>query len=141
MYTFFLHLHSGIRWLILLAMIFVIVRSLIGTFSDKRYSKLDKTTAGISMGLIHFQLVLGCILYFFLSPITKDLSFAMNTSEERFWNIEHLVIMILAVVFAQIGQSKRKRIKNNSQRKFKIQFVFFSLSLLFMLWGIPWDRV
>ena len=111
MYTFFLHLHSGIRWLILLAMIFVIVRSLIGTFSDKRYSKLDKTTAGISMGLIHFQLVLGCILYFFLSPITKDLSFAMNTSEERFWNIEHLVIMILAVVFAQIGQSKRKKNK------------------------------
>jgi Na+-driven multidrug efflux pump len=109
-YSFTLHAHSGLRWLVLLLAIVLVVKSLAGLFGGGKYSKLDNVLSVSFVGTMHLQLLIGLILYFFLSPITdmafKDFGSAMKDSELRFWAVEHLVIMILAVGSAWFQQMK-----------------------------------
>lgn len=143
-YQFFLQTHSWLRWIALILVIVLVVKSIMGMTSKKGYQKIDNILAAAFVGSMHLQFLLGIILYFFLSPITtnamKNMKLAMKVGDIRFWVVEHLTIMILAIVLAQLGRSLSKKAKSNPQ-KFKRQLIFFGLSLLCMLAGIPWDRV
>ena len=142
-YYIFLQAHSGIRWLTLLLAFAVVIKSLIGLFGSKEYLKPDNILAASFVGFMHLQLIFGLILYF-ISPIVKnarmDFGAAMGDSELRFWAVEHLVIMILAIAAAQLGRTISKK-SENSGVKFKFQSIFFGVSLLLILLGIPWDRI
>jgi len=119
------------------------IKSLIGLFGKSEYAKLDNIFAASFVGTMHLQLLIGLILYIFLSPITasafSDFGAAMKNSELRFWAVEHITIMIAAVAMAQIGRSKSKKASDNS-KKFKLQVIFFGIALVLMLAGIPWGR-
>lgn len=140
MYTFLLHFHSGLRWLILLAVVFSVVKSLMSWISKGEYGKLDNIVAASFVGMMHLQLLTGLILYFFLSPWTSNFTFNMKDETARFWSVEHIALMILAVVFAQVGRSKSKKLDDEAA-KFKMQTIFFAISLLLMVAGIPWNRL
>jgi len=143
-YYIILQAHSGFRWLVLLLLVLVIIKSLIGLFGSKSYAKLDNILAASFVGLMHLQLLLGLVLYFFLSPLTaeafKNFGAAMKDGELRFWAVEHLILMLLAVVAAQVGRTISKKSEDSSV-KFRFQAIFFGLSLLLMLFAIPWDRM
>ena len=62
MYNFLLHAHSGLRYLVLLAAIIVIVKSVIGWLGNTSYSKFDRIIAPSYVGLMHLQLLLGLLL-------------------------------------------------------------------------------
>ncbi|WP_421897018.1 hypothetical protein [Marinoscillum sp.] len=143
-YTAFLHIHSTLRWVALALAIFVTVKSLMGLSGKSVFGKKDNIFAASFVGTMHLQLLLGLILYFFLSPITEsalsDFGGAMKNPELRFWAVEHTTMMVLAVVAAQIGRSKSKKAADSAQ-KFKLQAIFFGAALLLMLAGIPWNRI
>lgn len=143
-YSALLHAHSGLRWLVLLLVAAVLIKSLIGLFGSGEYSKFDKILKAAFVGFMDIQLILGIILYF-ISPIVKQAREAgfgtmMAEKELRFWGMEHLVIMILAVAAAHIGSTITKKAEDSSV-KFRFQAIFFGVSLLLMLFGIPWDRM
>lgn len=143
-YTIFLHAHSGLRWLILISAVAVILKSLIGLFGGGKYAKLDNILAASFVGLMHLQVLIGLVLYF-ISPIAKEarnagMSGMMADPALRFWGMEHLVMMILAVVAAQVGRSLSKKAQSDHV-KFRYQSIFFIVSLLLILFGIPWGRV
>ncbi len=140
MYTFFLQLHSGLRWLILLAAVIVVVKSLIGLFAGGNYTKFDKVTSTSFSMLMRLQFVAGIVLYFFLSPYTTRFTFNMGDPVERFWSVEHLLLMFIAVGAAEMG-SKISKKSEDAPVKFKFQSIFFGISLVLMLMGIPWNRV
>ncbi len=144
-YSIFLHAHSGFRWLVLLLVVVVTIKSLIGLFGGGKYGKLDNILAASYVGTMHLQLLIGLILYFFLSPIASEarrvgFGAMMSDGELRFWGMEHLLVMVLAVVAAQIGRSISKKAEDASV-KFRFQSIFFGVSLLLILFGIPWDRL
>ncbi|MCP4457965.1 MAG: hypothetical protein GY816_08075 [Cytophagales bacterium] len=134
------HAHSGLRWLILLLIVFLILKSLIGWFSGGIYSKFDKILGSATVGLLDLQLILGFLLYFLHSAFTKNLTFNMSNTSERFWSVEHLILMILAISAAHIGKVKAKKSEIN-RTKFKFQAIFFFISLILMIMGIPWNRI
>lgn len=142
-YTLFLHLHSGIRWIVLAMAVFIVIKSII-SLSGGSYGKLDNILGASFVGLMDLMLLLGLILYFFLSPITKsafnDFGAAMGNSAVRFWAVEHIFAMIVAVALAHIGRSKAKK-AGDSKKKYKFQLIFFGLSLLAMIVAIPWERL
>ena len=144
MYDFFLYTHSGVRWISLLLVVVLVVKSAMGVTSKSSYQKLDKTLATVFVGTMHLQFLMGLILYFFLSPWTTNnfvkLKVAMKIPDVRFWMVEHITIMIAAVALAQVGSTLAKKAKSNPD-KFKKQLIFFGLSLVCMLIGIPWDRL
>ena len=143
-YQIFLQGHSGVRWLILLLALITIIKSAAGLFGNGEYKKLDNILSASFVGLMHLQFVLGLVLYFFLSPWTtqafQDFGAAMKDANLRFWAVEHLLLMILAVASVQIGRSKSKK-SAAAKKKFKFQLIFFTIGLVLLVLGIPWDRV
>ncbi len=145
MYQILLYTHSWIRWIVFALALVVVLKSLIGLFSDNHeYKKLDNALAASFVGSMHLQLLIGLILYFFLSPLTdlamRDMGSAMRDQELRFWAVEHITLMILAVVFAQVGRSISKKSDDNVV-KFRFQSIFFGAATLMMIIGIPWAEV
>ncbi|MFY0606628.1 MAG: hypothetical protein JXR10_07930 [Cyclobacteriaceae bacterium] len=142
-YNITLHAHSGLRWIALLLALVVVIKSIAGLVGKSEYSKLDNILGASYVGFMHLQLLLGLVLYFVLSPITEmalnDFGAAMKNSELRFWAVEHLSVMLLAIIFAQIGRTRSK--KADISKKYKLQAIFFGASLLLMLAGIPWGRI
>lgn len=144
MYELFLTIHSWLRWVILLASVIVILKSLVGLFGGGEYKKFDNILAASFVGFMHLQLLIGLILYIFLSPVTtsafENMSKAMSTASIRYWAVEHITVMILAVVAAQVGRSISKKTED-SIVKFRFQAIFFGIALFLMLLRIPWDRL
>lgn len=142
-YTLFLHLHSVVRWIALTLAVIVAIKSLMGIFGNPTYGKIDNIFSASFVGTMDLQFLLGIILYVFLSPITEsafnDFGAAMGNAPVRFWAVEHLSMMLVAIVLAHIGRSKAKKAATAS-KKYKFQAIFFGIALLLMVLGIPWDR-
>jgi len=144
MYNIFLDIHSWLRWIILLSSIVVILKSLVGLFGSMEYKKLDNILAASFVGFMHLQLLIGLVLYVFLSPITtsafQSMSEAMSNPDIRYWVVEHITVMILAVIAAQVGRSISKK-SDDSVVKFRFQSIFFGIAFFLMMTRIPWDRL
>lgn len=145
LYSIFLHAHSGFRWLALLLAVAVVIKSVAGQFSaSPSFGKLDNILGAAFVGTLDLQLLIGLVLYFFLSPITEsalsDFGAAMKNSALRFYAVEHVTMMILAIALAHIGRSKSKK-AYEAKKKFRFQALFFGIALVLILIGIPWDRM
>lgn len=143
MYAFFLAFHNIVRWVTLILAIVATVTAFMGWFGARKWSERDRKIGsffGISMDI---QLLLGLILYFVYSPLTRtalsDFGAAMQVADVRFFAIEHAFFMILAVVFAHLGSILPRRV-TESKAKFQRAAIFFGLALLLILLGIPWAR-
>ncbi|MEP7197518.1 MAG: hypothetical protein ABI851_13435 [Saprospiraceae bacterium] len=131
--------HSWLRWIVLLLFILVIVKNYTGWKSNRIYSPEDKKWNSIFIGCLHLQVVIGLILYF-ISPMMKgilsDFGGSMKVSELRFWSVEHICGMLIAVVVAQIGSIKAKK-KLTDVEKFKTAFIYYLIALIIILLVIP----
>jgi uncharacterized protein YacL len=143
MYQFTLFIHSWLRWILLLLALIVIIRAFYGWFGNKDFLRADNTSTLLLVSLFHIQLVLGLILYFFLSPITKgafqDFGAAMKDSQLRYWAVEHIFIMILSIIIAQIGRIRIKK-GHSDQAKFRSSAIYFTLAVVLIISRIPWNE-
>jgi hypothetical protein len=131
MYTGLFHGHSGLRYLVLVLLLVVIVRSIAGFLRNKPFSQLDNA---LSLGLLittHIQFLLGLVLYF-LSPNVQFNGNTMKDSVLRYWAVEHLVGMLIAVVLITIARSTAKRM-SESLAKHKRLAIFNSIALLIII--------
>lgn len=143
MYATLLFLHSWTRWILLLLAFVVIARSYAGWLGRQSYSKADNALAGSLVGFFHLQLVLGLGLYF-ISPIVNSaweigMGNAMKQADIRFWAVEHIAINVIAIVIAQVGRSRSKRMAD-ALKKHKTQAIFFTIALVLVLSRIPWSE-
>ncbi len=129
MYNFLLHAHSGLRYLVLLAAIIVVFKSVIGWLGNTSYTKFDKILSPAYVGLMHVQLLIGLILYFIYSPLV---TYNMKDTVSRYWSVEHIALMIFAVIAAQAGRSISKK-SSDAQVKFRFQTIFYGISILLVL--------
>jgi hypothetical protein len=67
----------------------------------------------------------------------QDFGGAMANSALRFWAVEHLFGMLVAMVLAHVGRARVRRVSSDS-RKHKVAAIFFTLALLTILASIPW---
>ncbi len=143
MYEIFLSLHSWIRWIVLLLALVVIAKSFAGWKGSKSYGKSDNAMSAAFIGLLHLQLLIGLVLYFFLSPITQaafaDFGAAMGEASQRYWAVEHVMMMIIGVAVAQIGRIKSKKATLDSL-KFKTVAIYYTIALLLILSRIPFTE-
>ena len=144
MYTGFLHLHDILRWLLLVSLVVTLAKYLAGWFGNKPWKKVDNILGIVFTSLMDLQLLTGLILYFFLSPITKiafsDFGAAMKNADLRFYAVEHLLMMLIAVVLVHIGRAKSKKAKTDIAQ-FRIASIFFLIALVVMVAAIPWNRL
>ncbi len=141
MYTFLLSLHSILRWLVLLAAVAAIVLAFSGWFGRKEWTKRDNAVGAAFTGLLDLQILVGMILYGFVSPITSaafsTFGAAMKDRVLRFWAVEHIFMMAIAVALVHVGRVLGKKAPDSVTRHKKTA-IFFLIALLVMLAAIPW---
>ncbi|TQD38487.1 hypothetical protein [Haloflavibacter putidus] len=142
MYTAFLHLHSFWAYLVLLLIILATFNAIFGWAGKRSYAPKDFRISLFALIATHIQLLLGLIL-FFVSPQVRwfsgnvDMGSIMSNPTLRLYNVEHPLLMIVAVILITIGYSRHKK-KLASNPKFKSLSIFYSLALLATLAMIPW---
>jgi hypothetical protein len=143
MYEIVLTIHSIIRWVALILVILATLFALIGWLGKREWTERDRKIGVFTTIALDIQLLLGLILYFFLSPLTKtalqDFGAAMSVPDLRFFGLEHALYMILAVISAHIGSALSKKAPD-SRAKFIRAAIFYGLALLLIVLGIPWSR-
>ncbi len=124
--------HSGLRWIALLLLLLAIINA----FTAKNYEKKHRLVNLFSMITFHTQLVLGIILYF-LSDKVQFTEGWMKQAMYRFYGMEHLTGMLLAIVAITIGHSKSKK-GADAAAKFKAIKLWYVIALILVLAFIPW---
>jgi len=141
MYSFLLHLHSILRWVVLLLLLVAIFNSLVA--GDRPFIRTDARTGSILTGFADLMLLIGLTLWYFGSKGYKlidamgGMSAVMKNSYARFFVIEHPVGMLLAIILLHIGKVQgRKAISDKA--KHRRTLIFYILALLIILLSIPW---
>lgn len=138
MYATFLALHSVLRWLVLVSLIYTISISIEGCISKRPYTAMDNIARIIANSISHIQLLVGFMLYFVLSPVTQY--FLKNGLEGNhqtcFFGIYHITMMLLSIIVMTIGGSIAKRTEAD-YTKFRTVAIWFSVALVLILCAIP----
>ncbi|TVZ26173.1 hypothetical protein JM83_1126 [Gillisia sp. Hel_I_86] len=142
MYETIQFIHSYWAYLVLIVLIVAAANAIVGFASNKEYGATNFRIALFTLIVSHLQLLIGIILYF-TTPYFKMFSEVgmggvMKDPILRLYNVEHPIIMILAIVFITIGYSKHKK-KLTSKPKFKTLAIFYTLALILVLSRIPWN--
>jgi hypothetical protein len=143
MYSIVLAVHNVIRWFALILGIVAAVLVWVGWLRKRPWRASDQKMGSYFGMAVDLQLLLGLILFFLLSPLTRtalhDFGTAMSVSSLRFFALEHPLYMILAVVCAHLGSILPRRTEDSSI-KYRRAAIWFTLAVLFILLGMPWDR-
>ena len=135
--------HSYWAYLVLILLIISSVNAIIGFASKREYGAKDFRIALFTLIVTHLQFVIGLILLFVSSKIlwfdsNTSMKDIMGSSQLRLYNVEHPLVMIIAIALLTIGYSKHKK-KLTSTPKFKFLAIFYSLALLLVLSRLPWN--
>lgn len=137
MHTGLLHLHSALRWVAIILMLATIIDSLVRMY--RPFKENEKKLALFTLISLHTQLLIGILLYF-VSPTIKgfvEAGHIMKTPVARFYIVEHLLGMLLAIVVVTIGYSRAKR-QAESWAKHRMIFFYYLTAFILILLSIPW---
>jgi hypothetical protein len=126
--------HSSLRYLVLTALIAVIITSLLGLVNRKPFTNLDNKLSLFLLIFTHIQFVVGLTLYF-ISPWVKFGPDTMKEKFTRYWTVEHIFAMTLAVVLITIARTTSKRMTDDPS-KHKRLFIFNLLALVIIVVSI-----
>jgi hypothetical protein len=140
MYKGLLHLHSVLRWVILILLVVAFLKSYLD--KNKAFTPGHKKTGLLLMICCDVMLLLGLYQWgtgaFGLKNIQdKGMGEVMKNPTLRFFAVEHLMGMIIAIILVHTGYSfAKKNIPDSTKHKRAI--VFYGLALLIILISIPW---
>lgn len=134
LYTPLVHAHSGIRYLVLLLVVITALKAFVGWFGKQSYSGLDNKLSLISLIVTHIQFLLGLILYV-ISPRVIFSGASMGNATARYWLVEHISLMIIAVVLITLGRSLSKRATDDAGKHKRVA-IFFGIAITLVSVGL-----
>ncbi|HRI80455.1 MAG TPA: cytochrome B [Cyclobacteriaceae bacterium] len=134
MVTGLLHTHSLLRYLVLILLLAVIVKSFLGFANKKAFAKIDNTLGLTLFSVTHTQLLVGLILYF-VSPRVMFSGAAMKDPVLRYWLTEHSVMMLTAIVLITLARTTSKKMSDDTAKHKRI-FIFNTIALIIILVAI-----
>lgn len=143
MYANLLIVHNLLRWVVLLAGLYAITKSVLGMLHKREFTATQNRAHAIFVGSCHAQLLIGLVLYF-ISPVVNaalagGMGAAMKDPVSRFVAVEHIATMIIAIVLIQVGRSVSKKAAD-ATAKHRKSLIFFSIGMLLILSRIPWNK-
>jgi membrane-associated HD superfamily phosphohydrolase len=133
-YSVFLHIHSGLRYVVLLLVLLAIIRAWADWFGRKAYSEGNRKLNLFALISVHTQLLFGIVLYF-LSPFVQFNSGTMKNFDSRYWTVEHLTMMIIAIALITVGHSRSKK-ATLPEGKHKAIALYYTAALLIIVVAI-----
>ena len=141
MYSATLLLHSWVRWIVVIAGLLAVARAIAGMRGGTPWTNSDDRGTLIFTIALDVQTLVGLALYAWLSPITRtafaDMGVTMRNPALRFWVMEHLVGMIMALALAHVGRIVIKR-KTEAGDKHRLAAMFMGVAMVVILLSVPW---
>lgn len=141
MYSLTLLIHSWLRWVLVALLAALVYKSFCGWRRSSEYTRGDNTLRLITVLGFDLQVLIGFYLYFFLSPVVKAAfepgSHFMKDSQLRFYAMEHIFLMCIALIILHIGNFMAKKAPT-SRLKHKRIAITVILVFLSVLASIPW---
>ena len=90
---------------------------------------------------LHIQLLVGLILYG-ISPAVNFGPIADMTKHERYWTVEHFIMMLVAVVVITLGRNYALKADDGHGKHKRMGIVFLiGLAIIFISIPWPWSQV
>jgi hypothetical protein len=145
MYEIFQLIHKALFFVVMLLGLVVLFRAVTGLSTKSAFTETDRKMGLFFMISNHTQLLIGLVLYLFLSPFGLKAfqefgSEVMKIAEYRKIAVEHMSTNIIAIILITIGHSKNKR-AFDAAVKHKNALIFYGLGLVLLLSRIPWDKL
>jgi uncharacterized membrane protein YiaA len=109
---------------------------------NRPFIKSDNRTGLFLTIFADLMLLIGIVLWF-IGPIgyqqiqEKGMSTVMSDATLRFYVVEHLVGMLVAIVLLHIGKAQaRKPISDRAKHRRTV--IFYTIALIIILLSIPW---
>ena len=132
-YSIIKHVHTVISGAFMIFAVWLIIRSVRGIIKNRAYTGLDKF---ISYGFIinlYLQLVFGLILFSNHNSSVDDnfsnAEGALKMASNRFWPIEHIVLMLFALFIANLGLILTNQSQSDKEKHRKI-LTYYVISIL-----------
>jgi hypothetical protein len=140
MYSFLLHLHSVGRWIVLLLLLVAIFNSMVA--GSRPFIRSDARTGTILVIFADLMFLLGLAIWFFGSKGYKmiqemGMNAVMKNSTARFFAVEHITMMLIAIILLHIGKAQGKKAIGDKAKHTRT-LVFYLLALLLIMISIPW---
>ncbi|MGV3638152.1 MAG: hypothetical protein ACO1NQ_10980 [Flavobacteriales bacterium] len=130
---FLVFLHSLLRYGVLITVAAAGLLHLRGLLQQRPILTYERSIAIVAVVLCHVQLGIGLLLY-----VMNFKHYSAMTGEiGRFWKMEHLGTMIVAIALVTVGRTLSKR-SNDERMKQKHIATFYLIALALILWAIPW---
>jgi len=129
------HLHSGMRWLLLVALVVSVGYSLYAMLRKNGLSAPGRLISRIALYLAHFQFIFGIILYLISPKVVFSIT-SMKDPVLRFYLIEHMLAMVVGITLITLGYAGLKK-AGPSHAPHRI-FWYYSIALILFLMLIPW---
>jgi hypothetical protein len=136
MLTGFKHLHSLNRYIILALILIVLYKSFTGWKKKQAYTPLDDKLNLFTFIFAHLQLTIGLTLYF-TSDWVQFNEDTMANKILRFFTVEHLLGMLIAIALITVIRIKLKKITEETL-KHKKTFIYYLIALIIIFASIPW---
>jgi len=130
---FLVFLHSLLRYGVLLSVAVAGLLHLRGFLLKRPILNGERMLAIVAVIFCHTQLAIGLILYMMNFKAYSD----MGGEVGRFWKMEHLGTMLIAVILVTIGRVSSKRATNEPTKQKRVA-IYYLLALVLILWAIPW---
>jgi hypothetical protein len=141
MYSAFLLIHSLLRWAVIATALYAVARAIGGVTGRKAWSPADTASGRWFTIAVDLQFVIGLVLYLALSPFIRDawadMGATMRNAPLRFFVVEHLFGMIVALGLVHVGAVKIRKATDAAQ-KHKLAAIFFGIAIVVILLSIPW---
>lgn len=133
---FLTFLHSLLRYAVILMVAVAGLAALRGYLARSPILNWERSAAIIAMVLCHIQLALGIVLYATRFGTFEE-RFGARTDLLRFWKMEHIAAMVIAIALITLGRSLSKRAKEERTKQLRVA-VFYLIGLVLILAMIPW---
>ena len=136
MYPMLQHAHSGLRWLVLVFLVLAVVNAASKWNGQTPFGPKDKRLNLLALIFTHVQFLIGLGLYF-ISPKVQFTAATMGDRVLRYFTVEHISMMVIAIALITAGYSRVKR-HQTDLKKFRATFWFYLIGLIVILASIPW---
>jgi L-asparagine transporter-like permease len=125
-----LRAHSGLRYVVLA----LLLAAIFTAYSNWRSAKQEDSKIYLfALIATHTQLLIGLVLYVMSPKVNFDL---ISEKVFRFFTIEHIFMMLIAIVLITIGRVKAKKMAGSD--KHRTILYFYTMALIIILVAIPW---
>lgn len=139
MYIFLLDLHNLLRWAVVILGLVAFVLAWGAAASRSGWTATQNGVGRTFTILMDIQVLVGILLYAVWSPVTtnafRNFGAAMKDDQTRFFLVEHMPLMLIALALFHIGVARARR-KNSAITA----AVFYTIGLALVGFAIPWWR-